>query len=515
MFIKGIFLLLATSAVCHGVNLVDSFKALRLEREYAQYMRKRANFINDEEKQSLGSDLTLNDKEKIVNERLMELKKAEIDQGLSDPASFIPWNHFFSVLDRINSSELFHIIQKMPKGGILHAHDTALCSTDYVVSLTYRDNLWQCEDTTTGALQFKFSREAPPSTDSCSWTLVKTEREAQGEEEYNSKLRSQLSLYTTDPINHNRDVDSIWRQFMGLFGVNSGLLMYAPVWREYYYQFLTEMMEDGVQYLELRGTLPQLYDLDGKVYNEEENLQIYYEETQRFMRENPTFIGAKFIYAPVRVVTEPDQPALMQKVVDLHNKYPNFMAGFDLVGQEDKGLPLIDFSKNLLSLPDSIDFFFHAGETNWYGETDENLVDAVLLGTKRIGHGYAITKHPRVMREIRRKNIAVEVCPISNQVLRLVSDIRNHPMIYFMANDLPIVISSDDPSFWEATPLSHDFYIAFLGMTASYHDLRILKQLAMNSITYSSMNRSEKDRATKLWQAEWDKFINEMAASLA
>lgn len=47
---------------------------------------------------------------------------------------------------------------------------------------------------------------------------------------------------------------------------------------------------------------------------------------------------------------------------------------------------------------------------------DMNLFDAILLNTSRIGHGFAITKHPVVMEIIKQKNIAIEVCPISNQV---------------------------------------------------------------------------------------------------
>lgn len=48
--------------------------------------------------------------------------------------------------------------------------------------------------------------------------------------------------------------------------------------------------------------------------------------------------------------------------------------GLDLVGQEDKGRNLIDFAKKILTLPRGTKFFFHAGETNWNGVIDDNLV---------------------------------------------------------------------------------------------------------------------------------------------
>uniref|UniRef100_A0A7G3AB65 Adenosine deaminase n=1 Tax=Lutzomyia longipalpis TaxID=7200 RepID=A0A7G3AB65_LUTLO len=504
MFSQLVVWLLATSTVCLAWD-----NSWIMDMKYERYSQRRSYYLAEEEDRSVGSDIELTAKEQVVNERLMELKMTELKNGLQDPAGFIPWNHIFDVLYRINSSELFHIIQKMPKGGILHAHDTALCSTDYVISLTYESNLWQCADPTTGALQFRFSREAPTNTDTCTWTLVADERAKQGEENYNSALRSQLSMYNTNPIMHNRDVDSIWRQFMGIFGVNDGLLTYVKIWRAYFLRFLKEMLADGVQYLELRTTLPPLYDLDGKTYNEVEIMQIYYDATKEFKKQNPTFIGAKIIYAPVRVVDDAGIPALMAKVRELHEKFPDFMAGFDLVGQEDKGRPLIAFSREILKLPNSIDFYFHAGETNWDGMTDDNLIDAVLLGTKRIGHGYAVLKHPRVLKEVKRNKIAIEVCPVSNQVLRLVADYRNHPGSVLLANkEYPVVISSDDPSFWEAKPLSHDFYMAFLGLASSRQDLRLLKQLAINSIKYSAMSPREKLQAMQMWEAEWKKFID-------
>jgi len=71
------------------------------------------------------------------------------------------------------------------------------------------------------------------------------------------------------------------------------------------------------------------------------------------------------------------------------------LAGFDLVGNEDGLHPLIYYIKPLLWFRErqkeegvDIPFIFHAGETLGDGtEADVNLYDAILLGTKRIGHG--------------------------------------------------------------------------------------------------------------------------------
>lgn len=172
------------------------------------------------------------------------------------------------------------------------------------------------------------------------------------------------------------------------------------------------------------------------------------------------------------------------------------------------GRPLKDFIPELLSVPSDIDFYFHAGETNWYGSSvDENVIDAVLLGTKRIGHGFALVKHPLVLQLLKERNIAIEVNPVSNQVLQLISDYRNHPCSHYFADNYPVVISSDDPSFWRAAPLSHDFYMAFLGIASAHADIRLLKKLAMNSLQYSSLNTSQKKAAFAKWETQWDAFI--------
>lgn len=109
---------------------------------------------------------------------------------------------------------------------------------------------------------------------------------------------------------------------------------------------------------------------------------------------------------------------------------------------------------------------------------------------------------------MKEKKIAVEVSPISNQVLSLVKDLRNHPASALFVADFPVVVSNDDPGLWRASGLSYDFYEAFVGIMSAHADIRSLKQLAMNSIEYSSLSEAEKNRTLSIWNEQWVDFVD-------
>lgn len=92
-----------------------------------------------------------------------------------------------------------------------------------------------------------------------------------------------------------------------------------------------------------------------------------------FKREYPLFIGVKFIYAKEKMAII-DPSRYFETATKLHLKYPELLVGFDLIGREDKAPPLMSYAQHILQLPDDLKLFFHAGETNWFGSVDENLV---------------------------------------------------------------------------------------------------------------------------------------------
>ena len=98
----------------------------------------------------------------------------------------------------------------------------------------------------------------------------------------------------------------------------------------------------------------------------------------------------------------------------------------------------------------------------------------------------------------------IEVSPISNQILGYVSDLRNHPARVLLANNVNISINSDDPGVFGYDGLSYDFWMAFMNWDLTVKDL---KKLIFNSIDYSSLNSSEKQKAKIHLEKEWNTFV--------
>ena len=221
----------------------------------------------------------------------------------------------------------------------------------------------------------------------------------------------------------------------------------------------------------------------------------------------------------------------MKQCIAVKKVYPHLIAGFDLVGQEDLGRSLKSltpelfwFRKRCVEEGVTIPFFFHAGECLGDGdETDQNLFDALLLGSRRIGHGFSLFKHPLLIDMVKEKRILVESCPISNEVLRLTSSIQAHPVPALLSRGVHVALCNDDPAILGqvTSGMSYDFWQALQG----WENLGLagLGALAENSVRWAAFedqNNSEwirdiKDaslgRGTRAahmreWAQDWERF---------
>ncbi|KAJ0173177.1 hypothetical protein K1T71_011353 [Dendrolimus kikuchii] len=478
------------------------------------YYQKRAKILQDETQLTFGSNTSLSVTEHNVNKCLMLHKIRELNYDFDNPQYFNFSHHYFTYKDKMKQSTVYKIIKDMPKGAALHIHDMALLGPDYLLNITYMDYLYVCFEN--AGIKFQFSNNKPNISCEDKWQMMSTVRNASSNViEFDKEIRKHFTMVVKDPDVVYSDINVTWKTFMNYFITVEQLLAYRPVWEQYFYDALKKFREDKIMYIEIRSVLPRLYELDGTVYDQLVTAKAYRKVIHRFVKDFPDFIGAKLIFAPPRHVSRSIVDSYIEMAKKIKNDMADIFAGFDLVGQEDLGSPLIEFASQFLKIENETNFFFHAGETDWYGtKTDDNLIDAILLGTKRIGHAYALPKHPVLMRMVVENDIGLEVNVISNTILSLVRDVRNHPLSLFFANNLPVIVSSDDPGAWEAEPISDDFYVAFFGASSRFSDLRMLKQLAINSLKYSALNDTKKSEALNIFYRTWNQYISNFNCTL-
>uniref|UniRef100_A0A7S3FU79 Adenosine deaminase domain-containing protein n=1 Tax=Strombidium rassoulzadegani TaxID=1082188 RepID=A0A7S3FU79_9SPIT len=184
--------------------------------------------------------------------------------------------------------------------------------------------------------------------------------------------------------------------------------------------------------------------------------------------------------------------------------------GFDMVNEEDF-TPAIDFFKEQIyearekaeSLGQNLDVYLHCGETN--SRDNMQLYDAIAIGTKRIGHGFHLAYYPELQKIVKEREICIECCPVSNFVLGYVLDPRTHPARSFLHQGLPLTISSDDPGFMSYEGVTLDYVYVYMSWDL---DIADLKQLALNTIKYSSVSDDQKPKYYEFFEIKWQKFVD-------
>ncbi|KAF8559676.1 Metallo-dependent hydrolase [Imleria badia] len=406
----------------------------------------------------------------------------------------------------IQKTKLFRIISKMPKGALLHTHLDLTVGARTLLDIALRHpaiHISAPEWITSANMAFIQPNLRPITTNSNAsvtsltdpayhpdaWVPLATARERfdaplGGPDGFDRWLISKMSINPSDAyITHNNNIRN--------------LVYYFPIWGEYIRHFLQQTFEDGIFYVEARINFSPRFMIgaDG-----EENvphvdwLRTFNLVVDQFKKEHPDFFGAKIIYSVVRDCDGDLLRGHLEDCIRMKQTFPELIVGFDLEMNVD------------------IPFIFHAGETCGDGtRADENLYNAILLGTRRIGHGFSLVKHPELMHICREKGIALEICPISNEILRLTASMPMHPLPILLNQGVPVALSSDDPAMFQNMGLSFDFYQVLVASEVT--GLLMLGHLARDSIVHSMLGESEKGRLVEFWETRWEGFIKELVAS--
>ncbi|KAH7337218.1 Metallo-dependent hydrolase [Rhizoctonia solani] len=533
----------------------DLFRRNNTLSSINEYLERRTDLIAEERAIRFDAGVIQNatSKELKAIEIVDALRRREQESVWSADRNKEPGMPFLWAKDAIVQTDLFKLIKKMPKGALLHAHSDAIVDAKYLLQLAldypsihirtasginssgplpapiFRP-LSQIEAEQYVNNSFPTSADYVPN----SWVSAQRFRERfpnelGGKDAFDKWIISAMTIGADDAYLQYNTTAKIWEKFTNTFLVALGLTRYEPIYRRYTDQLLLSQIEDGVSYVEIRlGYSPArtVISEDGtrNLTNSEvlDITQSIIDEVKARLQgqgRGNEFIGARIIYSATRSISVPEMAKQLDDCLELKAKYPELIAGFDMAGQEDPGHPLMFFAEALLDFRSKaekrgldIPFMFHAGETlDDGGEVDSNLYDAYLLGAKRIGHGFSLAKHPLLMQKYRENGIAVEICPISNELLRLTRSANTHILPILLNNGVPVALSSDDPAVFQNPGLSFDFYQTIVASNIT--NILSLGKLARQSLEYSSLNRTANDAALGLWDLRWNGFIDEIVVS--
>ena len=170
------------------------------------------------------------------------------------------------------------------------------------------------------------------------------------------------------------------------------------------------------------------------------------------------------------------------------------IVGINLVAPEDDRLALRDYHLQMQMVGwlgaqyPGVNVALHAGELTLGlvppSDLRFHIREAVEVGkAKRIGHGVSISyEHEAadLLKTMRQRDVAVEICLTSNDVILGVSGSR-HPFPDYLTAGVPTTLGSDD-----AGVARIDLTNEYVRATESYRlGYRQLKQISRNSLTYS------------------------------
>jgi adenosine deaminase len=142
----------------------------------------------------------------------------------------------------------------------------------------------------------------------------------------------------------------------------------------------------------------------------------------------------------------------------------------------------------------------HAGEEGPASYVWEALD---VLGVARVDHGNRSLDDQALVGRLARERIALTVCPLSNLRLRVIDDLKHHPLRRMMDKGLVVTVNSDDPAYFGGY-VNENYRAVSAALSLSRDEIAAIVR---NGIRASLMTAPEKDRTL----ADVDRVIADYA----
>ncbi|HWQ62931.1 MAG TPA: hypothetical protein VN429_00845 [Methanospirillum sp.] len=224
-------------------------------------------------------------------------------------------------------------------------------------------------------------------------------------------------------------------------------------------------------------------------------------------REHSTAEGrnvtVRYTYEALRFYPQKEVFSDLLQAFEIANQSP-LIEGVTLVGDEADKYSLRDYDEHmkmvayLHSVYPDVGITLHAGELTPElvppVDMQDHISQAISTGNaSRIGHGVSIRyekDREEVLEKMSASHIPVEILLTSNlQILGI--DTAEHPVSLYLDHDVPVILATDDPGV-ERTTLTQEF--VNLTMNKPHVSYEQIREINMNSIRYSFLPQTEKDR---------------------
>ena len=319
------FLILVLVAGCAPKDQVNDLESKRL----SDHKKSLIDLMEEDRQLHFASDIQLSEDEKRLDEKLVALR-TQMKAYYDSLGFFPPSGSFYKYKEHIEQTDLYHLLRKMPKGGVHHLHSSGAIDFEWLfnkaITLPECHIFWadSNDEHIKGQLNFFKPGKAPSG-------YVTARQLHASEKNFKREFHDLLTL-TAETL---KDSSDVWIDFEAIFQRINSFYYYKPVFKEHLRNLADRLITDGHQHIELREIFwGGLYELTGdgsKVsHSVDTTIQIML-RVEEDIQQQYTEFSLKVIYTSMRFLPQEEVFGELVRAYYYREKYPDFIKGFGLV----------------------------------------------------------------------------------------------------------------------------------------------------------------------------------------